>query len=819
MKEGRFGKKFTNYKKRKKMKKRIKQFSSLLVAVLLIFNLVGTLTTHAYFSDTETSEDNIFTAGILDLTMRSGQSNFVSNADNMQPGNQVNRDMYVGKTSASLDIKHNVSFEFVDGNSGLCDQLDLKIWYNYYNGPVGGGYSNRDMRLKYNDKLSSLIDNRDEDFIISHPDDQFDDDPSDGTEQWLYYSITLPSDIADSFQGQMCDFKFIFDGWQDNLTDNTQGFTDTEEISNTIWAGYWEPDVVMNEFLPNPIGHDCSLSGVNGEWVELYNNSVSQKDLAGWYLEDTANHTIPIQVANTMDSSTSIGANEWMVVFMNGCILNDDGDTITLYDSNDIQVDTYTYTGSSYNVNDTLGGTNDMALYLPFDGNATDLSGNGNDGTDYSSGFVGGKINQAVSFDGVDDYVEVADSTSLNPDIITLETWIKTSTSGRWQAIASKWYYHGNERQYWLGINNGNKAEFFVGNGSSAFDRISSASIVTDGDWHHVVGVYDGTNVNIFIDGTQENTKITSVVMGANNKSARIGASHDPSHYFNGLIDEVKIYDRALDSAEVLKHYDTTNPLSTSVPENKSYARIPDGTGPWIDPVPTLGAPNILTEEDVESLLEQGIDVPESVLPFVVEGSGAGKQAPASLEQEINYSPLAQEEGDGENQESGIMNDPSAISEQETEDTDPSAEPQDDSEEEDPAPDGAGQAPVEDGEEESMEQEEATEENTDEEIVEDEEAVDENIEEEEGDNENQELGMENEEEGESVDPSDEPQDDSEEESTEEEGIEQEEIAGDTEVVDEDPAPELEDPDDKNPAEEPVSVPEEEIVIEENEQDA
>jgi len=94
--------------------------------IIIGLNWTGLLAigqTFAYFSDTESSIDNTIQTGVLNMTLRSGQSNFVSDADNMKQGNQVNRDIYVGKTFPSLDLKHNVSFEFIDGDLDLCNQL------------------------------------------------------------------------------------------------------------------------------------------------------------------------------------------------------------------------------------------------------------------------------------------------------------------------------------------------------------------------------------------------------------------------------------------------------------------------------------------------------------------------------------------------------------------------------------------------------------------------------------------------------------------------------------------------------------------------
>lgn len=331
-----------------------------ILAIVLIvgFNWTGLsamMETFAYFNDTAVIEGTTYTAGTLELSLRSSQSNFVPNADGMKPGDQANRDIYIGKTASSLALKHNVSFEFTNGDIDLCDQLDLKIWYDHYNGPVSGGYANRDMRLTYNGKLSALTNYRTSDFEIPHTDDQFDTDPSDGTEQWFYYSLNVPQELDNSYQNKSCQFKFVFTGWQNNFLDPSQGFTDKKEITNTIATGGWASkyDIVLNEILPNPNGSEYGFDFGNdnsnkpqGEWVELYNNGSTAADVTGWYLADASNgegNETPIDNTHILVSSPIIPGHGWLVVYMNKPIYNNTGDIVKLFDSNNNLIDSYSY--------------------------------------------------------------------------------------------------------------------------------------------------------------------------------------------------------------------------------------------------------------------------------------------------------------------------------------------------------------------------------------------------------------------------------------------------------------------------------------------
>jgi predicted ribosomally synthesized peptide with SipW-like signal peptide len=98
-----------------------------LLLLALLFGLSTTWKTGAYFSDQEKSEGNQFVAASLDLAVTSGQSNSVPNADSLEPGDWVARDIRVVQQPGSIPLKHMVSYQFVDGNEELCDQLELKI--------------------------------------------------------------------------------------------------------------------------------------------------------------------------------------------------------------------------------------------------------------------------------------------------------------------------------------------------------------------------------------------------------------------------------------------------------------------------------------------------------------------------------------------------------------------------------------------------------------------------------------------------------------------------------------------------------------------
>jgi predicted ribosomally synthesized peptide with SipW-like signal peptide len=355
------------------MKKFVLKFIALGLILCLNSAAISAVSdTFASFSDIETSGNNTFTAGAIDMTLRSDQSNFVTGSDSMSPGEQVERDIYVGKTSISLPVKHNIDFEFVSGDIDLCNQLDLEIRYNHYFGPLSGGDAHKDERLIYDGKLSSLVDHTHVDLEIPYLGDQFDIDPIDGTEQWFSYNIILPNGTDDSFQGKICDFNFIYEAWHIDILDSLSGgFVDEEEINNIIKTEYWNPQVVLNEFLPN--------SDSFPEFVEIFNQTNLAIELSEFHIETNGN-VIPINPTTTSlfsGGATQIPANGWLVVATGGDLINDVAGTINLYNQNNIIVDSYSYNDGAIPVDKTYAripdGANNWVDPIPTPGTPNKL--------------------------------------------------------------------------------------------------------------------------------------------------------------------------------------------------------------------------------------------------------------------------------------------------------------------------------------------------------------------------------------------------------------------------------------------------------------
>jgi len=210
--------------------------------------------------------------------------------------------------------------------------------------------------------------------------------------------------------------------------------------------------------------------------------------------------------------------------------------------------------------------TNGLVGYWSFDGQYTtstdgtkDVSGNGNYGQ-FKNGVkpIAGIVGQALSFDGVNDYVDCGTGASLNiTGDITMEAWVKFNTLSGIQNIA------GNSRSDNYGsrlIWNGSSFDYSTYQaGDSQLTRAVYTPVI--GTWYHIVVTRSGTSAEIYLNGIDITSTLASHIDPASSLvSFKIGVySYSPTtQFFNGLIDEVRIYSRALSADEVKQHYDQT---------------------------------------------------------------------------------------------------------------------------------------------------------------------------------------------------------------------------------------------------------------------
>jgi len=224
-----------------------------------------------------------------------------------------------------------------------------------------------------------------------------------------------------------------------------------------------------------------------------------------------------------------------------------------------------------------------VAQYF-FSGNAADSSGNGLNGTVYGATLTQdrfGNPNSAYAFDGIDDYILVNHNSLLNFDVnddFSISLWFKASATQNLNyssnELISKWVDNPT-----AGTNQSYPYVFRLKNQSASannerltvarFDRSCqnfpqqhSTSLLLDDMYHHAVFVKDGTSLKLYIDNVLESSLVDNTSCSTiNNNDLYIGRRGGTTNaaFFTGEIDDIQIFNCALDSVSVSNLFNNTS--------------------------------------------------------------------------------------------------------------------------------------------------------------------------------------------------------------------------------------------------------------------
>ncbi len=197
------------------------------------------------------------------------------------------------------------------------------------------------------------------------------------------------------------------------------------------------------------------------------------------------------------------------------------------------------------------------AIWLKGEGNVSDALGLN---TPVASGgltYTAGEVGQAFQFNGTNATIAVPTSTALEPNSVTVEAWVKASGSpGQYRYIVSKGAQSGNS-SYALYTGTSGGLQFYIYNAGLVFSPDAGTGI-WNGAWHLVAGTYDGGTVRLYVDGVQVgNGTTTSGAIDYNlpDRHLYVGSADGAHFFFGGSIDEVTIFGRPMDAAEVAQIY------------------------------------------------------------------------------------------------------------------------------------------------------------------------------------------------------------------------------------------------------------------------
>ena len=348
--------------------------------------------------------------------------------------------------------------------------------------------------------------------------------------------------------------KLYVDGYEDtsrqvlanDMTGTIPDYNTPFMIGGTYNRGYSGTSRIgTNQFMSNAMYFESELSA--SDILTLYNNGVPLNDLSSfttvkgwWKLDDTATYgtgwTVPDASGNgntgTSDTTMPITNRvDFIPAISNGV-------SSGMTEQNLVNNNVSALNGESSGMDTSNLVTSTLTRQVPYN-------------------------SYSLNFDSASsDYINIGAISSINStSSCTISYWCKkASASGNDMVVGSQ---ITSTNGIWLQWFTDNNIYFSPRNGGLNF---VSVALTGDTNWHHLVGVYDGTNMSIYIDGSEAATSTTSVpaslsaTAGDNFQIGAIGTSF----FTDGSISNVSIFDEALTSTEVLKLYNSSVPGNLS---------------------------------------------------------------------------------------------------------------------------------------------------------------------------------------------------------------------------------------------------------------
>jgi hypothetical protein len=371
-------------------------------------------------------------------------------------------------------------------------------------------------------------------------------------------------DDMDDYRSE--DGLWVWETWRDGFGDDNNG----------ALLGYSGDDMELDvkydgrQSLPyaygqGGAGHSEAVRDINRDWsqhgivsLSLMFHGKSSNTAGQMYIKvngtviatypTSSDLTVPQWFAWTLDlPASALGNVDTLAIGVNGGTGLILVDAIRLYDR------------ASELVHPVVPDDTGLMAYYPFEGNASDASGHGHNGTpEGGPQFVTGHIGQALDFDGVDDFVstgKVASQLDIDGNKPrTVSAWVYTrgfADGGIYDVgarVASEDFSLrtlGDVADQW-------RVQYWGGDFDFTFNTLER--------WVHFVHVHDGTHTVVYGDGqvlvNREKTLNTT-----DTNPFQIGLYGWPGNFFYGIIDEVRVYNRALTQAEALGLAGRTDPI------------------------------------------------------------------------------------------------------------------------------------------------------------------------------------------------------------------------------------------------------------------
>lgn len=381
------------------------------------------------------------------------------------------------------------------------------------------------------------------------------------------------------------------------------GLTDDDHtqyslISSAAGIPTSTPTRVGEIYVDTTNGHSYISTGTTG--------ATDWKKAGNMYFLDSEffNHRIKITIDNTLIPSTqtdfevAVNLSDLGTDFFQN--VNTDGRDIRLTNSSGtllpvdlVTIDTSAETGEIHFKADSISSSTDTVFYIYYDSDGAeapavadtngrnnvwtayemvqhndtlsyiDSTGNGNTGTNTNTVLATGVLGNSADFNGTDN-IDYGDNANLKPtDAFTISAWVNITDDSTDQAIftAGITSVDNDGYDFWF-LDGGSFLIFRIGNGASTTKSLSVGTGIYTG-WHHVVARWDGTNMNIYYDGTKStNTAKASITYDTDTVQA--GNFTNYSMPMLGQIDEIRfVKGTALADDTITTQYNNQNSPST----------------------------------------------------------------------------------------------------------------------------------------------------------------------------------------------------------------------------------------------------------------
>jgi hypothetical protein len=241
-----------------------------------------------------------------------------------------------------------------------------------------------------------------------------------------------------------------------------------------------------------------------------------------------------------------------------------------------------------------------LTARYPFRYNANDAGGNGHHGVVFGATLTTdrfGNSNYAYSFDGIDDYIDVPYDSGFYPPSLCATVWIKTNSlpdTGKIYILTTS----GDRKTppydpFRLRLDSlGRAYARFEGDSDSVHIRLFSNTQLNIGQWYFIVAYYDNllSKGALYINAVKEDATNRLTVLDTNSIGLRIGAGQihnknlSDNEFFDGCIDDIRIYNRALSDEEILLLYNEIVGIESQKPPWKDrfvlYQNYPNPFNP-----------------------------------------------------------------------------------------------------------------------------------------------------------------------------------------------------------------------------------------------